>query len=156
MQNTGLFTGTIRSNITISAPFATDDDVWRAARMAGIEEDIRKMPMGLNTMVSNNTAGISGGQKQRVFIARAIASNPDILFFDEATSALDNYTQKIVSESLSSLHCTRVVVAHRLSTVRDCDRIIMLSGGKIIEAGTYDELIAKNGEFAKLVSRQQL
>ncbi len=156
MQNTDLFTGTIRSNITISAPSATDDDVWRAAKMAGIDEDIRKMPMGLNTMVSNSTGSISGGQKQRVFIARAIASDPDILFFDEATSALDNYTQKIVSDSLASLHCTRVVVAHRLSTVRDCDRIIMLSGGKIIEDGTYDELIAKNGEFAELVRRQQL
>lgn len=156
MQNTGLFTGTIRSNITISAPLATDDDVWRAARMAGIEEDIKKMPMGLNTMVTDHTSAISGGQKQRVVIARAIASNPDILFFDEATSALDNYTQKIVTDSLASLHCTRIVVAHRLSTVRDCDRIIMLEGGRIIEDGTYDELIEKNGEFAKLVRRQQL
>ena len=156
MQNTGLFTGTIRSNITISAPYATDDDVWRAAKMAGIEEDIRRMPMGLNTMVSDSIAGISGGQKQRVVIARAIASNPNILFFDEATSALDNYTQKIVADSLASLHCTRIVVAHRLSTVRDCDRIIMLDGGRIIEDGTYEELIARDGEFAKLVRRQQI
>lgn len=156
MQNTGLFTGTIRSNITISAPHATDDDVWRAAKMASIEEDIRKMPMGLNTMVSDNISGISGGQKQRIVIARAIVSNPNILFFDEATSALDNYTQKIVADSLASLHCTRIVVAHRLSTVRDCDRIIMLDKGKIIEDGTYDELIAQDGEFAKLVHRQQI
>lgn len=156
MQNTGLFTGTLRSNITIASPFATDDDVWRACEMAGIAEDIKKLPMGLNTLVTDNISGISGGQKQRIIIARAIASAPDILLFDEATSALDNYTQKIVVESLAKLQCTRIVVAHRLSTVRECDRIIMLEEGKIIEEGTYDELIAKNGKFKELVARQMV
>lgn len=156
MQNTKLFTGTLRSNIIVSAPYVTDDDVWRAAKMAGIEEDIKKMPMGLNTMVSDSVSGISGGQKQRIVIARAIVSNPNILLFDEATSALDNYTQKVVADSLASLNCTRIVVAHRLSTVRDCNRIIMLDKGKIIEDGSYDELIAQGGEFAKLIKRQQI
>ena len=156
MQNAGLFTGSLRSNITVSAPLATDEEVWRAVRIAGLEEDIKRMPMGLHTMVSESSPGISGGQKQRVMIARAIATDPDILFFDEATSALDNYTQKIVADSLAALNCTRVVVAHRLSTVRSCSRIIMLDGGRIIEDGTYDELIAKDGEFAKLVRRQQI
>ena len=102
------------------------------------------------------SGGISGGQKQRILIARAIAPKPQILIFDEATSALDNITQKIVSDSLESLKCTRVVVAHRLSTIRNCDRIIMLDRGKIIEDGSYDELIAKNGAFADLVARQRL
>lgn len=156
MQNTGLFTGTLRSNITISAPFATDEDVWRACEMAGIAEDIKKLPMGLNTLVSDNISGISGGQKQRIIIARAIASKPDILIFDEATSALDNHTQKIVVDSLAALKCTRIVVAHRLSTVRACGRIVMLDEGKIIEEGTYDELIAKNGSFTALVARQRV
>ena len=89
-------------------------------------------------------------------IARAIAGNPSVLMFDEATSALDNITQKIVSDSLDSLRCTRIVIAHRLSTIRNCDRILLLDGGRIIEQGTYDELIAKNGEFAKLVERQRI
>ena len=156
MQDTGLFTGTLRSNITIAAPFASDEDVWRACEMAGIAEDIRKLPMGLNTLVSDNISGISGGQKQRIIIARAIASNPDILLFDEATSALDNYTQRIVVNSLATLKCTRIVVAHRLSTVRGCDRIVMLDGGRIIEEGTYDELIEKDGKFKAMVARQRI
>ena len=89
-------------------------------------------------------------------IARAIAPKPKVLMFDEATSALDNITQKIVSDSLDKLKCTRIVIAHRLSTIRNCDRIIVLDGGKIIEDGTYDELIEKNGFFAELVERQRL
>ena len=99
---------------------------------------------------------LSGGQKQRLMIARAIAPKPRVLMFDEATSALDNITQKKVSESLDSLKCTRIVVAHRLSTIRQCDRIIVLDGGRIIEDGTYDELINKGGFFAELVERQRV
>ena len=124
--------------------------------MAGIAEDIRRMPMGMHTLVSEGSGGISGGQRQRLMIARAIAPKPKVLMFDEATSALDNITQKKVSESLDSLKCTRIVIAHRLSTIRHCDRIICLDGGRIIEDGTYDELIAKNGFFAELVSRQRI
>lgn len=156
MQNGKLFSGDIYSNIVISAPWLTQKDAWEAAEKAGIAEDIRRMPMGMNTIISEGSGGISGGQRQRLMIARAIAPKPKILMFDEATSALDNLTQKKVSESLDSLKCTRIVIAHRLSTIKQCDRILVLEGGQIIEDGTYDELIAKNGSFAELVARQRL
>ena len=132
------------------------DDAWEAAELAGIAEDIRQMPMNMFTVIGEGLGGISGGQKQRLMIARAIAPKPKILMFDEATSALDNITQKQVSDALDSLKCTRVVIAHRLSTIRNCDRIIVLDGGKIVEDGSYDELIAKDGFFAELVRRQQV
>ena len=156
MQNGKLFEGDIFSNITISAPELTMDEAWEAAELSGMAEDIRNMAMGMNTMVSEGGGGISGGQRQRLMISRAIAPKPRILMFDEATSALDNLTQKKVSESLDNLKCTRIVIAHRLSTIRQCDRIIVLDKGKIIEDGTYDELIAKEGFFAELVERQRL
>ena len=156
MQSGKLFQGDIFSNITISAPWLTLDDAWEAAAMAGMDEEIRRMPMGMQTIISEGAGGISGGQRQRLMIARAIAPKPKILMFDEATSALDNITQKIVSDSLDSLKCTRIVIAHRLSTIRHCDRIIYLEDGKIVEDGTYEQLIANNGPFAELVNRQQL
>ena len=156
MQNGSLFMGDIYSNIVISAPELTLDDAWVAAEASGIAEDIRKMPMGMNTLIAEGAGGISGGQKQRIMIARAIAPKPKILMFDEATSALDNITQKIVSDSLDKLNCTRIVIAHRLSTIKQCDRIIVLDKGNIIEDGTYEELIRKNGYFAELVERQQI
>ncbi len=156
MQNGTLFMGDIYSNIVISAPRLTLDDAWEAAEMAGIADDIRQMPMNMFTIIGEGAGGISGGQKQRIMIARAIAPKPKILMFDEATNALDNITQKQVSESLDALKCTRVVIAHRLSTIRNCDRIIVLDEGKIVEDGSYDELIAKNGYFAELVKRQQV
>lgn len=153
MQNGKLFQGDIYSNIVISAPWLSQDEAWEAAELAGIADDIRTMPMGMNTIISE---GISGGQRQRLMIARAIAPKPRILMFDEATSALDNITQKKISEALASLKCTRIVIAHRLSTIKQCDRIIVLDHGKIIEDGKYDELIEKNGFFAELVARQRL
>ena len=156
MQNGKLFQGDIYSNIVISAPQLSMDEAWAAAEMSGIAEDIRRMPMGMHTIISEGSGGISGGQRQRLMIARAIAPKPRILMFDEATSALDNITQKIVSESLEKLKCTRIVIAHRLSTIKECDRIIYLEKGKIVEDGTYDELIALNGKFAELVERQRL
>ena len=110
----------------------------------------------MHTMISEGSGGISGGQRQRIMIARAIAPKPKIIMLDEATSALDNITQKIVSDSLDTLKCTRIVIAHRLSTIRECDRIIYLESGKIVEDGTYDELIAQGGKFAELVERQRL
>lgn len=155
-QNGKLFQGDIYSNIVISAPYLSVDDAWKAAEIADIAEDIRRMPMGMHTVISEGAGGISGGQKQRLMIARAVAPNPKVLMFDEATSALDNITQKKVSEALDGLKCTRIVIAHRLSTIKQCDRIIVLDGGKIAEDGTYDELLAKKGCFYELVERQRL
>ena len=156
MQNGKLFMGSIFENITISAPWLSRDDAWEAAEAAGIADDIREMPMGMQTMIAEGQGGISGGQKQRLLIARAIAPKPQILIFDEATSALDNTTQRKVTEALDSYKCTRIVIAHRLSTIRGCDRILVLNDGGIIEDGTYDELIRRGGFFAELVERQRL
>ena len=156
MQNGELFQGDIYENIVISAPQLTLDDAWEAAELAGIADDIRDMPMGMQTLVSEGQGGISGGQRQRIMIARAIAPKPKILIFDEATSALDNLTQKKVSKALDSLKCTRIVIAHRLSTIRNCDRILVLDKGKIVEEGSYDQLIEKNGFFAELIKRQRV
>ena len=123
---------------------------------AGTADDIRAMPMGMHTIIGEGQGGVSGGQRQRLLIARAIAPKPKILLFDEATSALDNKTQKQVSDALDALHCTRFVIAHRLSTVKHCDRILVLDGGRIIEDGTYDELMEEGGFFAELVERQRI
>ena len=156
IQSGGLFQGDIYSNIVISAPHLTLDDAWEAAEVAGIADDIRQMPMGMQTIIAEGQGGISGGQKQRLMIARAVAPKPKILMFDEATSALDNKTQKQVSEALDRMGCTRIVIAHRLSTIRHCDRILVLDGGSIVEEGSYDELIGRGGYFAELVKRQRI
>lgn len=154
-QNGKLFYGDIFSNIVISAPHLSVKDAWEAAKIANIAEDIEEMPMGMYTMISEGQGGFSGGQKQRIMIARAVAHKPKVLIFDEATSALDNITQKKVSESLDKLECTRIVIAHRLSTIKNCDRIVVIDDGKIVEDGTYDELMTNEGYFAKLVERQR-
>ena len=156
MQDGKLFLGDIYSNIVITAPELGMDAAWEAAEIASIADDIRHMPMGMSTMICEGQGGISGGQKQRLMIARAVAPKPKILIFDEATSALDNITQKEVSQAIDALKCTRIIIAHRLSTIRHADRIIYLENGKIIEDGTYDDLIEKNGYFAKLVERQRI
>ena len=154
LQSGSLFAGDIYSNIAICAPGLTMEGAWDAAERAGVAEDIEKMPMGMYTMLSEDGGGVSGGQKQRILIARAIAARPDILLFDEATSALDNRTQETVVRTLRDMQCTRLVIAHRLSTIKDCDRIIYLDKGKIIESGTYDELMKMGGMFAKMAVRQ--
>ena len=146
-------TGDIFSNIA-GVSSLTMEGAWAAARAAGVEEDIRAMPMGMMTMISEGSGNISGGQRQRLLIARAIASRPPIMLFDEATSALDNRAQAIVMDSLSRLQATRIIVAHRLSTVRNVDRILVLDKGSIVERGTFSELMEKNGVFARLVRRQ--
>ena len=154
MQNGKLFQGDVFSNIAISAPQLTIDDAWATAELAGIADDIRAMPMGMHTIISEGSGGISGGQKQRLMIARALAPKPKILMFDEATSALDNITRNQVANALAGLKCTRIVIAHRLSTIQQADHIVVLDKGKIAEEGAYDELIAKDGIFADLVRRQ--
>ena len=156
LQNGKLFSGDIFSNIIITAPWSTMDDAWEAARLAGIDDDIRAMPMGMHTMIGEGSGGISGGQKQRILIARTLISKPKILLLDEATSALDNITQQHVANSLASLGCTRIVIAHRLSTVKDCDRIVVLDQGEIVEEGSYEELMAKKGLFYELAARQTI
>jgi len=156
LQNDKLFFGDIFSNISIAANNLDLHGAWEAAELAGVADDIKQMPMGMHTVITDGSSCISGGQRQRIIIARAIAPKPSILIFDEATSALDNITQKKISESLDSLDCTRIVIAHRLSTIKHCDRILFMEQGKIIEDGTYDELIKKDGAFAELVKRQQI
>ena len=154
LQQGRIFSGNVFTNIAITRPDLTEEEAWAAAEAAGLADDIRAMPLGMQTILSDDAAAISGGQKHRLLIARVIAQKPSILILDEATSALDNVTQKKVTDALDNLHCTRIVIAHRLSTIRDCDRILVLSKGKITEEGSYDELLAKDGEFAKLVKRQ--
>ncbi len=154
LQDKKLFGGTIFDNITLNAPSSTYDDAWEAARLACVDEEIRQMPMGMHTLINDSGTGVSGGQKQRIMIARALAGKPSILFFDEATSALDNITQEKVSENLRMKNCTRVCIAHRLSTVRSCDRILVLRKGKIIEDGSYESLMEMKGCFYELVNRQ--
>lgn len=156
MQSGTLFHADILSNIIISNPSLKEEDAWIAAEIADIADDIRNMPMGMKTVISEGQGGISGGQKQRLMIARAIVHKPKVLIFDEATSALDNKTQRSITEAIGKLNCTRIFIAHRLSTIKNADRIIMLEGGKIVEQGTYTELIDKKCKFAELVDRQRL
>jgi len=153
LQNGRLMSGDLFTNITGSSP-ATLEDAWEAARMAGFDEDIRAMPMGMHTVISEGASTLSGGQRQRLMIARAIVQRPRILFFDEATSALDNRTQAIVTESLDRLNATRIVIAHRLSTILHADRIFVIEAGRIVQTGTYAELIEQEGLFAELAKRQ--
>jgi NHLM bacteriocin system ABC transporter ATP-binding protein len=153
LQNSLLFRGDLFSNIVGSRPL-TLDDAWEAAKLAGVDADIRSMPMGMHSVVTEGGGGISGGQRQRLIIARAIVNRPRILLFDEATSALDNQTQSIVSRSLEGLKATRIVIAHRLSTIINADMIFVLDQGKIIQSGTYRELMAQEGLFAELAKRQ--
>ncbi|MCC5872063.1 MAG: NHLP bacteriocin export ABC transporter permease/ATPase subunit [Gammaproteobacteria bacterium] len=136
------------------ATSASLDDVWKAARLAGVASDIEAMPMGMHTVITEGSSTLSGGQVQRLLIARALVAEPCLLFFDEATSALDNRTQAEVQRSLESMAVTRVVIAHRLTTVRNADRIVVLEAGRIVEIGDFDELMEADGAFARLARRQ--
>jgi ATP-binding cassette subfamily C protein len=137
-----------------SGALITMDEAWEAARMAGLEDDIKSMPMGMHTVISEGGTNLSGGQRQRLLIARSLVLKPSILLFDEATSALDNRTQAIVSESLDKLQVARVVIAHRLSTIRNADRIYVVESGRVVQVGNYDELANQEGLFARLIARQ--
>lgn len=153
LQDAKLLSGTIFDNIAAGSD-ATRDDAWDAARRAGFEEDVKAMPMGMDTYLTDAATTVSGGQRQRLMIARALVRNPRILIFDEATSALDNETQSIVSHGVDELRCTRIAIAHRLSTIRHADRIFVIDGGRVVEAGDYETLMARQGTFAELVKRQ--
>lgn len=154
LQNGKLMQGDIYSNIVGANPYLNLGDAIDASKAVGLYDDIKEMPMGMHTVVSDGGSTLSGGQRQRLLIARAIVNKPKIVFFDEATSALDNKTQAIVSESLDNLNATRVVIAHRLSTIINCQRVIVLDHGKIVESGTYDELMGMKGVFYELARRQ--
>ncbi len=153
MQNGRIMAGNIYSNIVGALPLSLDD-AWEAAKLVGLDGDIRDMPMGMHTLIGESGGNLSGGQKQRILIARSIVNRPRLVVFDEATSALDNATQAIVSQTLEKLQSTRIIVAHRLSTIRNADRIIVMEKGEIAESGTYDELMAHGGLFKELAQRQ--
>lgn len=153
LQNGALMSGSIYQNIVGNSEL-TLEDAEKAAKLAGLEEDIKQMPMGMHTMISEGASTFSGGQRQRLMIARSIVHKPRMLYMDEATSALDNRTQNIVSESLDKLQATRIIIAHRLSTIINADRIFVMDKGQIVESGTYDELMKNDGLFSQLAKRQ--
>ncbi|MGI2906706.1 NHLP bacteriocin export ABC transporter permease/ATPase subunit [Tolypothrix sp. VBCCA 56010] len=155
LQGSRLMSASIFENISSNAVL-TMDEAWEAAKMAGLADDIAAMPMGMHTVVSEGGTNLSGGQRQRLLIARSLALRPRILLFDEATSALDNKTQAIVSESLEKLNVTRIVVAHRLSTIRNASRIYVLQNGRLVQQGNFDQLAHKEGLFSQLIQRQRL
>ena len=155
MQNAQIRQGTILENIVGAGPYSIED-AWTAARMAGLEADLKAMPMGMHTILQQGGVTLSGGQRQRLAIARAIVSRPRVVFFDEATSALDNRTQAIVSGSLQNLQATRIAIAHRLSTVTAADRIFVMQAGRIVQTGTFAELSRQPGLFMDLMKRQLL
>ena len=153
IQNARLASGTIFQAIVGSSPL-TLDDAWEAAARARLDADIREMPMGMHTIVSEGGGNLSGGQRQRLLIARAMVKKPRIFLFDEATSALDNQTQAIVSRSLDAIQATRIVIAHRLSTIANADRIVVIEKGAVVQTGNYKELADQEGLFRELAKRQ--
>ena len=153
IQGGRLLSGSIYQCITGGSRLTTEE-AWEAARMAALDKEIEAMPMGMHTVIGEGGSGLSGGQRQRLLIAQAIVRKPRVVLFDEATSALDNLSQAQVSESLEGLQATRIVIAHRLSTVRNADRIYVLVRGEIVESGSYDELMANGGAFFDLAKRQ--
>lgn len=155
LQNSSIMQGSIFENI-VGNSGKTLEDAWEAARLAGFDKEIQEMPMGMFTLVPAGGGTLSGGQRQRLIIAQALAKKPKMLFFDEATSALDNKTQAIVCKSLEDLHVTRIVVAHRLSTIINADTIYVLKDGEIIESGNYKSLMKQKGFFAELAKRQKV
>lgn len=155
-QNAALITGSIIDNILFGCPGGTEADAWRAAELVGLADDIRAMPMGLRTVVSDGAATFSGGQRQRIMLARVVARDPRIVVLDEATSALDNITQAAVADSLANLGATRIVVAHRLSTIRRADKIVVMVNGRVAEQGSFGELVQAGNEFSRLVRLQVL
>lgn len=153
LQNGQLLSGDIFTNIVGTLPL-TLDDAWKAAEMVGLASDIRAMPMGMHTVISEGATNISGGQRQRILIARSLVHQPAVVIMDEATSALDNTTQAIITASVNNMQATRLIIAHRLSTIRAADSILVMEKGRIVETGTFDELMTRQGLFARLAERQ--
>lgn len=156
LQDGKLISGTIEENIAVTKPDATKQELRKAIRAVGLERDLDTMPMGTQTVLTEDSEMISGGQRQKILIARALLNDPKLLFFDEATGALDNLSQRVITDTLKATDATRVVIAHRLSTVVDCDRIIVLGDGGIAEEGTFDDLMERKGIFYAMAQRQML
>ncbi len=154
LQDESLFTGSIYENISASVPGMTQDQAWKLLDEVSLRDEVEQMPMGLHTLVTESGNTISGGQRQRILLARALAGNPSILFLDEATSALDNEVQGKIIKMLDKKRMTRIVIAHRVNTVKKCHRIFVMDHGEIAEEGTYDELLRKKGMFYELAKRQ--
>jgi ABC-type bacteriocin/lantibiotic exporter with double-glycine peptidase domain len=153
LQDGRLMAGSLLDNIRGGNDQISEDGAWEAAKHVALDQDIRNMPMGMHTLIGDK-ASLSGGQIQRLMIARALVTKPRIIILDEATSALDNVTQKVVSETLDHLGITRISIAHRISTIRNCDVIHVMDKGRVVESGDYDTLIAQNGLFTELAARQ--
>ncbi|NJR62028.1 MAG: ATP-binding cassette domain-containing protein [Cyanobacteria bacterium CRU_2_1] len=152
LQEPFLFSGSIRQNITVNHPSLAFESVKAAAQLAAIHDQIMQLPMAYETRIAEGGTGLSGGQRQRLAIARALAERPAVLLLDEATSHLDGVTESVVEQNLSQLSCTRIVIAHRLSTVRNADQIFVLDQGTIVERGTHEQLLKQQGHYAALVS----
>lgn len=153
-QHPYLFGASIRSNITLIDPTLSLARVIEAAKRAQIDEDIRAMPMGYDTILADGGASLSGGQRQRLALARALVHRPSILFLDEATSSLDAITERKIQRELAALHCTRIVIAHRLSTIQDADLILVMEDGSVVERGNHEDLMTRGGLYAGLVNSQ--
>ena len=152
-QEFGIFEGTIRDNLTLLDRTVSEENVIQAAKDAEIHDVIQNMPKGYETILQENGGNLSGGQRQRLELARALVNNPSIVILDEATSALDAETEQLVMLNLRRRGCSLIIVAHRLSTIRDCDEIIVLSSGEVKERGTHNEMIINDGPYSQLVKR---
>ncbi|HET9158897.1 MAG TPA: ATP-binding cassette domain-containing protein, partial [Myxococcaceae bacterium] len=155
LQEGQLIPGTVRENLAGVAS-VTEQEAWELAEVVALADEIRAMPMGMDTMITFNGGAFSGGQRQRLLIARALAGRPRILLLDEATSSLDNVSQRVITENLAQLGMTRIVIAHRLSTLVGADRILVMDRGRVVEQGTYEELTSREGHFHRLALRQML
>jgi ABC-type bacteriocin/lantibiotic exporter with double-glycine peptidase domain len=151
-QHPYIFGGTLRENIALTAPHASADRIERAAAMAALDADVAQMPLGLETPVSDGGTSLSGGQRQRIALARAVLREPSVLLLDEATSALDTATEAAVTANLARLRATRIIVTHRLSTVANADRIVVMDKGRIVETGSHAALLAGRGAYHRLVA----
>jgi ABC-type bacteriocin/lantibiotic exporter with double-glycine peptidase domain len=154
-QHPFIFGGTLRENVALTAPGAQLDRIISACKVSCLHDDITEMPMGYDTVISDGGGSLSGGQRQRVAIGRAVIRNPSLMLLDEATSALDNATEKRVIENLERQRCTRITVAHRLSTVRNADLIVVLDKGRVVEQGNHNQLLGTGGLYSRLVAASQ-